>query len=381
MKIAVMMRAIDQDSGFRVYTECLLDMLLRIDRENSYLLFYRTPKWLGRFATCDNAKEVLLRAPHKLVWDQVVVPYRAWKEGADIIFNPKFSVPLVSHCPVAMGLQEPAWWAWPEHHTWSDVRYMRLMLPLYCWKSAYIFPMSQFILNENRKYLGLPLENTTIAYTAYNKHFQPINHAVVLNEFREKYGLPDQFILSVTRVENIGNSSTSFCGTKNVETTIRSYAEIRGQIPHKLVIAGRRVREYLLYTGWSKADFEGIHFTDFIPHEDMPLLYNSADVFVLSSFYEGCPHTLIEAMACGCPIIASQAGPCPEISNGAAILADPYNPSDFAEKLLMVAQDEALKQQLREKSLKRAEFFSWERTARVIVDGLTQAAGRARVKY
>ena len=80
MKIAVMMRAIDQDSGFSVYTERLLDMLLRIDRENSYLLFYKTPKWLGHFAIYDNAKEVLLRAPHKLAWDQVVVPYRAWKD-------------------------------------------------------------------------------------------------------------------------------------------------------------------------------------------------------------------------------------------------------------------------------------------------------------
>ena len=142
MRIAIMMRVMDQDTGLRFYTESLIEDLLRIDQENFYVLLYMTPKWLGRFDGYDNAKEVLIKSSNKLVWDQVRVPYAAWREGADLIYNPKFSIPLVTHCPVAMGLQEPAWWVHPEHHTWLDIRYMRAMLPLYCRKAKHFFPWS-----------------------------------------------------------------------------------------------------------------------------------------------------------------------------------------------------------------------------------------------
>jgi hypothetical protein len=100
MKIAVMMRAMDQNSGLKSYVEGLMEALLRIDERNSYLLLYRDPKTLGRFGGRGNVHELLVKAPHKLLWDQVAVPYVAWREHADIIFNPKFSVPLVDGAPV-----------------------------------------------------------------------------------------------------------------------------------------------------------------------------------------------------------------------------------------------------------------------------------------
>jgi glycosyltransferase involved in cell wall biosynthesis len=245
MNIAIMMRAMDQDTGFRAYVEGLVHAMLQVGPEHSYLLLYRTPKWVGRFSGFANAQEVLLCNHHKLIWDQVAVPYRAWKDGADVIFNPKFSVPLLSHCPVAMGLQEPAWWAWPHHHPWWDVRYMKAMLPLYCRKAAHIFPMSQFILDENRKYLGLPLPHSTVTYSAPNLQFRPIDDRAALEAFRRKYGLPDKFILSVTRVENIGNTGTTFCPTKNVDTIIRAFKISQKHTDRHLVVAGRRAHEYV----------------------------------------------------------------------------------------------------------------------------------------
>jgi glycosyltransferase involved in cell wall biosynthesis len=132
------------------------------------------------------------------------------------------------------------------------------------------------------------------------------------------------------------------------------------------------VREYLSYIGWKESDLKGIIFTGFISHEDMPMLYNCADILLLPSFYEGCPSTLLEAMACGCAIIASQAGPFAELTNGAVLLADPYDPSDFAAKIIMIMNNKDLKKELREKSVKRGEFFNWEHTAGLILEELTQ---------
>jgi glycosyltransferase involved in cell wall biosynthesis len=328
-------------------------------------LQYRTPKWLGRFATYPNVREVLVRAPHKFLWDQVAVPYCAWKEGADVIFNPKFSVPLLSHCQVAMGLQEPAWWTWPQHYEKLDALYERLMLPRYIHKAAHLFPMSNFILEENRQVLGLPLANTTLAYAAADRHFRSIDDTEVLEEFRRKHQLPARFILSVTRVDHPGlEGSTSFHGGKNPETTFRAFARIRDRVPHVLVFAGRRVRDYLLHTEGPDVNLDRVRFLDFVPYEEMPKLYSLAELFVNPAYYEGCPGTLLQAMACGCPMVVSHSGGNADVGNGAALFADPYDPADFADKMLAVLTSQTLRQELQAKSLCRSGDFSWDKTAR-----------------
>ncbi|MBU1190598.1 MAG: glycosyltransferase family 4 protein [Gammaproteobacteria bacterium] len=375
MKIAIIMRAMDQDSGFRANVEALIDNMVPLDPTVTYLLLYRTSKWLGRFAAYPNVREMLVHAPHKFLWDQIAVPYRAWKEAADVIFNPKFSIPLISHCPVAMGLQEPAWWTWPQHYEKLDVLYQKLMLPRYIHKAAHLFPMSNFILEENRRVFGLPLTNATLAYAAADNHFQRIGDASLLEAFQREYQLPARFILSVTRVDHPGlEGSTSFHAGKNPETTFRAFARIRDRVPHELVFAGRRVRDYLLHTEGPDVNFERVRFLDFVPYEEMPKLYNLAELFVNPAYYEGCPGTLLQAMACGCPMVVANSGGSADVGSGAALFADPYDPDGFADKMLAALTDDMLRQELRAKSLQRSGDFKWEKTASDMLNGLLRVA-------
>jgi glycosyltransferase involved in cell wall biosynthesis len=142
--------------------------------------------------------------------------------------------------------------------------------------------------------------------------------------------------------------------------------------PHELVIAGRRVREYLLHADWSSTDLKGIRFLGFVPHEELPELYNLAALLVMPSFYEGFGITLLEAMASGCPAVASQSGACAEISAEASLMADPTDPADLAAKILTLLRHEALRQDLRAKGLQQASTFRWERTAKLVLNAITR---------
>jgi glycosyltransferase involved in cell wall biosynthesis len=242
--------------------------------------------------------------------------------------------------------------------------------------------MSNFDLEESRKYLGLPLMNATVTWAAPSGYIKRICDESLLESIRNKNNLPQKFILSVTRVLHTGldHSSTFFDG-KNPETMLRAFLLCRDDIPHQLVFAGKRGRDYLLSKGFQEDDFEAVHFLDFVPHEELAGLYNLADLFVIPSYYEGFGLTLLEAMTCGCPVIASRTGACPEISGDAAILADPRDPADFADKIRLILRDEGLSNDLRAKGLERAAFFTWEKTARITILGLEESIDSRKRKF
>ncbi|HEX9739663.1 MAG TPA: glycosyltransferase, partial [Ignavibacteriaceae bacterium] len=315
MKIAIMMRAIDQDSGFHLYLDGLVKTFLKLEIPDvSFLLLYRTTKYLGRFSTYKNATEILIKAPHKILWDQLVVPYTAWKYKTDVIFNPKFTVPLISHCPVVMGLQEPAWWAWSEHYEKVDVLYQKLMLPIYARKASHFFPMAQWVIDENRKYIKLPFDNATVTNPGVHEHLKPVTDKKILEIFRAKYNLPENFILSMTRVDNPGmDHSKKWNPSKNPHTALRAFLLCRDKIPHHLVFSGRNVKEYFLNIGFKEQDFKRVHFINFVPFEEIQNIYSLAGLTVVPSYYESFGFTLLGAIACGCPTVVSTAGACSEV--------------------------------------------------------------------
>ena len=374
MKIAIMMRAMDQDSGFHLYIEGLVEALLKLEVPNvSFLLLYRTEKYFGKFSSYKNATELLLKAPHKILWDQVAAPYAAWKHKADIIFNPKFTVPLISHCPVVMGLQEPAWFVVPEFYEKFDVIYQKKMLPIYMRKARHLFPMAQWVTDENRKYIKLPFNNTTITYPGVNKNHKPVTDQKVLKEFRKKYNLPEKFVLSMTRVDNPGmDKSNKWNPSQNPDTILKSFMLYRDKVPHHLVMAGRKVKDYFLDNGYNEKDFEKVHFVNFIPFDEIQNIYSLADLIVLPVYYESFSFTLLGAMACGCPAVVSTTGAFKEVIGDGALYADPYSPEDFADKIYTVLNDPELRTELKKKSLELALNYTWKNAAKLTLRGIRQ---------
>src|SRR5688572_29636840 len=102
MRIGLMLRALDERGGIGVYTRYLTEELLGRDRENDYVLFYRNPANIGRFAHHPRVKERVVRGSNKVLWDQISVPYACWRERVDVVFHPKFTVPFLAPCKTVM---------------------------------------------------------------------------------------------------------------------------------------------------------------------------------------------------------------------------------------------------------------------------------------
>ena len=230
------------------------------------------------------------------------------------------------------------------------------------------------MITETRKYLKLPLSDATVTYSSVKPHFKRKIEPSEVAAVRAKYGLPERYILCVADVLLKGYKRPVFSPTKNVEGIVRAFALCRDRIPHGLVIAGSSVRESLVKRGLTEKELTGVQFLGFVPDEVLPPLFSGAELFALAPFYEASVTVLIEAMTCGCPILTSNRGGCPEIVGDAALMADPEDPSKLAESMMRILTDDQLRADLRQAGLRRAESFTWERTARSVLEGLRKAA-------
>ena len=376
MRVAVMMRAMDKEAGFRALTEGLVSTMLELAPDDTFILIHQSDKWLSRFARYPNARPVLAPVRSNFLWDQIAVPWIAWKEHADVITNPKFFVPFIASCPVTMGVQEPSWFTRPEEYGTADRIYQRIMIPKSIRRSAHVFPNSRFILEENRRILRMPIEHATIQYSAAGPEFQPIRDVARLEAFRRKLDLPQPFILVMTRVIHPGMKTTEFFPGKSPEIAYRAFARIRDQIPHHIVFAGHRVKEYLAHTEGARLNTDKVKFIEFIPYEEINLAYSLADIFVNPCAYEGCPNTVLQAMACGAPMVVADAGGSADVAEGAAMMARSMDDADFAAKILALAQDPALRKEHGARSLARSKDFTWEKTASATLTALRSVVAR-----
>ena len=371
MRIGIMLRSIDEKGGVGVYTRNIVKELLQLDQKNEYVLLYATPSALGLFSEHENVTERWVKGRNKAVWDQVAIPRACRVEKIDVLFHPKFTVPLLAPCKAVM-VVHGADWLIPDqaqYYPWWDVQYMRIMLPLYFKKSSAVISVSQETTDNFNRILKLPAGKVHTIYFAPARHFKRVTDPMELDRVKARYNLPENFILTLTKRRGDNR--------KNLGQVFKAYARYHGQTnnPHKLVIGGKDCHlfreEYALPADGYGRD---ILFPDWIDQADMPAVFSLASLYLYPSNLEAFPIPLTEAMACGTPILTSNVNGLKEIAGEAAVLMDPSDTTSIADGITRILSDSQLRQSLSCRGRERSELFSWDRCAADTLALLEKAA-------
>lgn len=349
--------------GIGKYTYQIARSLKVIDCNNEYCFFYGyyTNNLLFGSEKKDlifNSKERLRKIPlFRSVPRKIsnTVNYFL-KEKFDIYFEPNFIPVSIPAKKTVATICDFSFARCPEWHPKERIQYFQK----YFWEKIKrvdrIIFISDFIKNEAINQYGFPPEKLVTIYLGFDPEIFRVYQVEELNIVKKKYGLPENFILFAGSIEP----------RKNLITLIRSYVQLEESVrnEYKLILVGS--------TGWENEEvlcllkkFKGeIIFKGYVPEKDLGKFYNLASVFVYPSFYEGFGLPLLEAMACGCPVIASHSASLPEIGGEAAHYVDPQDVNSITQGISLVLREARIMENMKAKGLERAKMFSWEKSAR-----------------
>lgn len=371
MKIGVMLRHLDQHGGGAlVYTQNLLGRLLAMDTANEYVLVYRNAKWIGTYGDGERIREVAAPAPSALIWDQLVVPRVMAREGVDLIFNPKFSLPLLSAIKGVWVCHGLDWYVMPWGSKWVDRLSHRFLIPRYAQKSEHIIAVSETARQHVIEYLGVDEDRVHTVYLGVDEAFGEQMDLSKLQATRKAYGLPDRFFL--------------YCGQiyppKNFGRLIKAYAKVGPELGVSLVVAGTHTwgseHEVALIDQLGLNDW--VRRLGWVDRETLPALYAQAEALVLPSLYESFGVPILEAMASGTPVVTANRYGTAELAQDAAVLVDPEDVESIAYGMRRVIKEETLRRQITAAGYRRVKDFAWERCARETLNVLERAASPRR---
>ena len=309
----------------------------------------------------------------KLWYEQIGVPWIAYKVHADILHIPYAAPPLWSVTPAVTTIHDIIWHLLPEYRGRRLVRAYMSLIPIAARRAAYILASSEHARRDIVKHFGCTPDHVTASLLAADPQYRQIDPIYARNYVFDRYGLQEPFIYYVG----------GFDVRKNVITLVRAFGRMRraGGPEATLVLAGSALgKDPVLFP-----DIDSVIATQRLGNqirridvrrEDNPFLYAAATVFAYPSRYEGFGLPPLEAMACGAPVITTDVSSLPEVVDGAALQITPDDETEWTAALWRILVDVGLRNRLREASIERAQRFSYERVAHEAIDVFERIAKR-----
>jgi glycosyltransferase involved in cell wall biosynthesis len=274
---------------------------------------------------------------------------------------------LISPWPTVITVYDLSFVHYPAAFPAGRRNYLRLMARHSCRRADRVIAISESTRRDIVKQWGVPADKITVAYPGVGDEFGP-RPAEEVAAFRQRRELPERFILHVGTLQP----------RKNLVRLIQAYRRLGSEV--KLVLAGGR--------GWLYQEIlaeierhqlkNDVLLAGYLPEEELALWYNAAAVLAYPSLYEGFGFPVVEAMACGIPVVTSTVSSMPEAAGDAALLVDPHDCDALADALHQALEDQGARELMRTKGFQQAAKFSWNRTAVETVSAYQQVLGQVR---
>lgn len=297
---------------------------------------------------------------YRMASNFVPVPYSAFfGDWADITHFFNYIVPPKVHGKTVVTVHDMVLHAYPETMRRRTREMLRLGLKKSMQRADCIVTDSEFSKSEIEKYYPQYADKVRVVPCGVDtKRFYPVEDADTVAAVKAAHGIEGEYFLYLGTLEP----------RKNLERLIQAYALLRQEHPEapKLVLAGGKGWMYdTIFETVKMLHLEDkVVFPSYIPSEDMAALYSGATAFVFPSLYEGFGMPPLEAMACGTPVITSNAASLPEAVGNAAVLVNPYKVEAIAKAMEILMEDPALRARLKRLGLRRAKEMSWENAAK-----------------
>lgn len=350
----------EQPAGAGVYAiELTRALVERHPAQDGYLLFARGAWPYEIVAERKNwriERPAVASRAGRLAWEQARLPGRLSALGIDVLHSTHHTLPLFGvRCRRVVTVHDVTFFRIPKRYPALRRLYMQTLTRHSARIADAIIVPSNAVRTDVITRLRVHESRVTTVYEAAGPNYQPVEPAVAA-EVAARYGMTEPFLLSVGSMEPGKNRPRLL---RAIRRAVDAGSDLR------LLVAGQPAWRYEGENALVRELGLGdrVRFAGYVPAADLPALYSAAQAFVFPSLYEGFGLPVIEAMACGTPVLTSDRSATSEVAGDAAVLVDPYSIDAIAGGLARLASDPALRADLGARGLSRAAAFSWRRAA------------------
>ncbi len=300
----------------------------------------------------------------RVLWEQALQPWQLRRY--DLYHALAFVAPIVLTAPMVVTVYDLSFLHFPARLSAARRLYLRAMTALTCARARRVLAISQSTANDLTAHMAVPADKIDVTPLGYDKAaFRPLLERDIAH-FRRKHNLPERFWLYVGTLEP----------RKNLPLLLKAYARLPEKERLPFILGGG--------IGWMAQDVfaaiehlalsGSVKHVGFIPTADLPFWYNCAEAFLYPSVFEGFGLPVLEAMACGTPVVTTNVSSLPEVAGGAAKCLPPSDIERWTGTLSDLQRNGEWREAARTKGLERAEYFSWARTAELTLNSYSKAA-------
>jgi glycosyltransferase involved in cell wall biosynthesis len=346
-------------TGTEVYSQRLIQALLTLESPHRFHLYFRSRPPVGAFPGGE-----LRVIPCPRLWTHLRLSWEMMRHQPDVLFVPAHVLPLVHPRASLITVHDLGYLYFPQAHPWRQRLYLDLSTRWNARVAAHLLADSRATKADLVTHYGTSPDKVTVAYPGRDETLAPVRASAAIKAVKARYSIVGDYFLTLGTLQP----------RKNLARLVAAFAALRSE--DVLVLAGKH--------GWLCEDLlaqvrrlglEGrVLFPGYVRDEDKAALLSGALAFVFPSLYEGFGLPVLEAQACGCPVITSTTSSLPEVAGDAALLVDPGDTAAITAAMRCVAADPALRDALVERGFANARRFSWAACARSVLGAIERVA-------